>query len=474
VSVFLTTNANVVWGGAYTDFSNAAGRAAREFTSHGAQFDLVATGTALTVSCYGNGDTLDITIDGGAPTALTPAAGWHSETLFTGLSDTAHTVRVKTRGTAGTYWDETGFLTLTGAAPALSLPSGFGSNAVLKSGATTYIVTDGSGEIITSEGNDLCLRGAGNVGGGGGHGQLRFKATTSGLNFWCYRGGDIFRVIVDDDATMGTSFTTSSDNTWGWQSVTGLDGGAEHQYQIALCHQGGAGNTYLASVNLKDGSFNTTTLVARTLWGFYGDSITQDLTTTDYGQDFPEQFCVTRKVGWYVAGLNGSAVQNSISGASAGETRTADLTGLSTKPTRVIVLYGHNDANSAGYVASSFKTSYKAMLNALVAGLPAGTKIYCLGILNTTASNAAANRTSANTQISAGVTEIGNPNVTYVSTDGWITPATDTTDGTHPNATGYTNIVTNLLVAIPAEGVAGAWPWFVDTGLSGTACALAI
>ena len=61
----------------------------------GLRLQLYATGTQLRVAgaTGGAGDGLEVTVDGGAWTTITFAAGY--ATVFTGLTDTAHLVQIR-------------------------------------------------------------------------------------------------------------------------------------------------------------------------------------------------------------------------------------------------------------------------------------------------------------------------------------------------------------------------------------------
>jgi lysophospholipase L1-like esterase len=116
----------------------------------------------------------------------------------------------------------------------------------------------------------------------------------------------------------------------------------------------------------------------------------------------------------------------------------------------VVILYGTNDIGNipGSYSLATFQTSYQNMLSAIISGMAAGTKIYCLGVLDRTGTNGGQGRTDVNGAISAAVTAVGNADTSYVSTDGWITPATDTGDGLHPNDTGAAKVATQLAAVI--------------------------
>jgi lysophospholipase L1-like esterase len=102
----------------------------------------------------------------------------------------------------------------------------------------------------------------------------------------------------------------------------------------------------------------------------------------------------------------------------------------------IIVALGTNDTDNAGITAE-----YTENLQELQAS-NAGAAIYCMGILPKTAAGA---RAANNARIEAAAAAAG---ATYWSTDGWIDPATDTSDGLHPNAGGAAKILTEVLARV--------------------------
>ena len=108
------------------------------------------------------------------------------------------------------------------------------------------------------------------------------------------------------------------------------------------------------------------------------------------------------------------------------------------------ILLGVND-NPATDVTAEYQENLIEL-----AGTNTRAKIYALGILNTSL-RTAEQRNTRNSQIStaaASAAEAG-ANVTYWNTDDWIDPATDTTDGLHPNAAGTAKVVAQVLARMP-------------------------
>jgi lysophospholipase L1-like esterase len=106
----------------------------------------------------------------------------------------------------------------------------------------------------------------------------------------------------------------------------------------------------------------------------------------------------------------------------------------------IIVEFGTNDADDAGLTAK-----YQANLEALKLSNPTAV-IIGMGILPRTSH---ANRDANNPRIETACAGAG---VTYWNTDGWIDPATETSDGTHPTDAGYQKIATEALNRLVALG----------------------
>jgi lysophospholipase L1-like esterase len=130
-----------------------------------------------------------------------------------------------------------------------------------------------------------------------------------------------------------------------------------------------------------------------------------------------------------------------------GRDNTALVTGLVQAPVKVFEMFGVNDMQLAVNVAT-FQADVQTMLVNLRAGLPSA-KIYCRGILNVASSiSNSAQRGAYNAAKAAAVAAIGDSNIVFISTDGWINPATDTYDGLHPNAAGYAKIAAAQLLVM--------------------------
>jgi len=110
---------------------------------------------------------------------------------------------------------------------------------------------------------------------------------------------------------------------------------------------------------------------------------------------------------------------------------------LDTTADFTIVALGTNDNE-----ANNIQAKYQANLEELYG--TRGKPIYCMGILNKTDETY---RATNNTRIAAAVAAAvaNGVNATYWNTDGWIDPATDTSDGLHPNAAGQIKIANQVV-----------------------------
>jgi len=130
---------------------------------------------------------------------------------------------------------------------------------------------------------------------------------------------------------------------------------------------------------------------------------------------------------------------NAVAGYSVGTNMAGAATAASDDgQDETIILLGTNDGNA------DFTATYEAQLEALWAAT--SKPIICLGPLDKTTDAYAANertrvQNAVATAVAAGV------NATYVNTAGWITPATDCSEGLHPNATGKIKVA-NALYAL--------------------------
>jgi hypothetical protein len=116
---------------------------------------------------------------------------------------------------------------------------------------------------------------------------------------------------------------------------------------------------------------------------------------------------------------------------------------VAANPDYTFIALGTND----GWPSATFETKYYDGLMILHNGLP-GKPIYCLGVFPKTVDSDRAGKNAAIQAAVASAAAAG-ANAVYWNTDGWIDPATDTSDGLHPNAAGQLKICNEILSRLP-------------------------
>ncbi|MES2058166.1 MAG: GDSL-type esterase/lipase family protein [Pseudomonadota bacterium] len=384
--------------------------------------ETIVNGTALFVQVLAGNYTVQI--DGAAPSVITAPAGWTFVSLFSGLEDSPHRVKIK-----GPYIEADTTFRVIGTAPSLSRPPDVPNYyPVTVAPYSGYIAIEGA---VTNQG----LYAAGDnqyswaLPSGCG---LRFAATTTSVRLWTYNGGCPI-VLLQDGIEVATVLPATSDQ---YQIVTLWTGPlGTHEYEIQFIS---------VSQSVFVGGILVDTLVAtahapREVDAYFGDSIVQ-------GNALPSQLDARIMDPYILAKATGRvSTRRGGSGAKVSPTLrdlTSWITSLASVPTRVFVTAGANDMFQSVPVPT-FQADYTTLLANMRAGLPAA-KIYARAILPvaSTATNSAA-RPSYNAAIAAAVAArvtAGDTNVVYIDTDGWIIPATDTVEGVHPNASGYAKI----------------------------------
>lgn len=272
-----------------------------------------------------------------------------------------------------------------------------------------------------------------------GFGALRFKATCTAISAEIFTDGADVRLIVDDNENMGTLFEPADNDAYTFVDMTGLDGGAEHTYQIMCASR----EMFIKRITVTGGDINAATLASRSFNAFYGDSITAGSVLTDFGNLWVSRYSIAVKNGWRNFGLSGSKVQSG--GGLGGIDRVALINDLSPEPIDVFVLYGINDIEQ-GRTDTQFEADYDSMMDLLLAGT-ATANFWCMGILPASGGDRPTLRTAFNAKISSVVTALATSRARYINTDSWFDAATQTSDGVHPNATANVLIANKLLQA---------------------------
>jgi lysophospholipase L1-like esterase len=431
---FTFDNDAIVKGGLFqVPFSNA-GITITQKLGDNSEMRVIITGTEAKLRIFADGSTHSWTVDGGS--TQTDSTGGDVNafiTLFTGLSDAAHTVIIH----PGHYIGYSPIcLEVTGSSPAIAAPSGYTNNVL--GCASAGFVSDGVTVADNSEGYYNVL-GTGTLSNSGGV-PCRFKATTTAIRLWCRCDTtDKIGLVVDGDLD-GMQVATISNTVFGYGvEFTGLDGGAEHEYRVLL-----GGHSVLANVMFENGTFNTTPLTHLPIDYWYGDSITLGSGTTWQGANFPARYGILAGRGWTTDGHAG------LTGAGYGVTHKADPGDFTPTADAVWEMWGMNDqAGGSGVSAGDFQTAVASMDTQFRSDLPSA-KIYSVGIIVATAS--ATNGPTFNAAKEAAVTGLADPDTIYIETSSWTDITTG--DGTHPNDSGAAIFAQHLYDATVAPAVA--------------------
>ncbi|HUD21061.1 MAG TPA: hypothetical protein VMQ44_03290, partial [Candidatus Saccharimonadales bacterium] len=293
---FGTANSALVFGGQMTDdagtFNDYPAKSSshnrRNFTGQYSRLDLNVTGSSCNAQLYAAGNYAYVSVDGGAEVQLTfsgtSAFCWVP--VFTGLSDTLHTVSLYTKSSTNIFYiDKDNSLNVMGAAPAVSAFPNYVAPTWIDSYFTAFRLSppftsgaNNSDQFIkaTSQGHVTYQN----------YGEdafVKFRATCTSIYMWTYRNLTSYKVAVDG-VWQSAPITTANDLTWGWtQLATGLDGTAEHEYRVQVVYtpQDVVNHkAYFHSFMCPGGSgVNVSqTWPAQDFWGFFGDSITLSCT----------------------------------------------------------------------------------------------------------------------------------------------------------------------------------------------------
>lgn len=443
--------------------------AVRHCAGRNAQRIFYVRGTDATITGYlSSGSNLQpvaISVDGGAFT-LVPSmtlTTWTTITAFTGLTDDWHTVIVRDQGTTSGlqfFYDADTTISVTGASPSIAaVPNLDGQYKVRASGVDAYVVPEGGLANSVNQGNKCKTVARPD-------GSFHFKGTISTLSAWVFRDGKQCALWIDGVQQSTVTFPTGSD--WGRVTIaSGLDSSAEHDYIL----QFGDASLILHDLVTTGGTgVNTTALAARDHDAYYGDSITQGQSGVEGNSCATYAFktAMLRGRACYNMGIGSTPIRNYGAGGAgcttnAMETRTATVTGLSPAPLDVFVMGGVNDAlggcsSGTPPTTANFKTSYRAMLDALATGLPSA-HIYAIPI-RTTSGNSTVDSTTIppfNTAIAEAVSEKADADVTVLN------PST-TFSTLHPGAAENTTFATDLYAALDVTAPTLSSPSGTKTG----------
>lgn len=427
--------------GGWTATADAGGHNARQIHGQNSEIEGKFTGTQLEYFGYITGATdYQISIDGGDFSQVTAVLlnDWQWNTMVTGLSDALHSfILQQINGAGNDYVDVDTSFRVTGGSPAMSADSAYSPALGFVENSSLFVAKGcppfGSGrfDIYYNINRPDVLVG--------------FFATTTTIRLWCWQLGGTFHLRTD--GVDGGIITMPNTSLGGWVTVTtGADGGAQHLYEIISDYLpgGNPGNVIIWGVSLAGGTLGATAPATTDNIGLYGDSITFGVGATNNLTAWAYLLGKSTGLGIANRGMPSTTVHDFGSNPNPGETRTADITGLSPAVTQIIILYGTNDWSQAvaPETLAQFLASNVAMFNKLIAGT--AVPLFALLLLKRT-DLSDASRDLWNAQITAAQAACTTPSrITIADTTSWIDTVTDLADSTHPNDAGHAKIAARV------------------------------
>ncbi|MDR3489298.1 MAG: Ig-like domain-containing protein [Bradyrhizobium sp.] len=405
---------------------------------------------------FGSGN-ITIAVDGISTTTVSlsnlPSNKWVWLKLYSGLSDGPHDVKV-----TAPYFDASSTIELNGSSPSLTNNSGtfLTAQQIASSTQTTF---DGAYAL-----NFLPYIQWANQNNSYPSGAIRFSGSFTKLSAYVSTSATVTgRISFFQDGTQIASPIPGNLQhfTQGFYDLQPLSyslDGTLHSYELDLTAGGILGGL------LFNGTFSnlSTAPTPKPIEAFYGDSITYGggIYSTSQDMSVMDSWIVTHSLGHIDArvGVSGSKV------TTYGRDNTGTVTNIyPTKPVRVWIRYGVNDAGVLGNTQSSigaagtpgsFTGDYYTMLANMRAGLASSTPIIVEEIFPTTGLSTSTRATYNAAMVNALNTYIANTSDAYIkliNTDNWFNPSINTVDGIHPNVSGYALIANREIpIAAPA------------------------
>lgn len=385
---------------------------------------LSMTGTDAVMFCSGGAATpFHVSVDGGAETNPTISGG--QITLFSGLSDAAHTVMIRC---GDAYSGGNARLTrpncfdVTGSAPAISAfpnhgPKEFTTSTTLGQRTTGEVTASG----YTSPNGAQNRQAEGIV--------RRGKAER--IYVWVsvnFSATDELTLLIDGvHDTTTTVSPTNADCRWVLLK-TGLDVSTEHEYTI-ISADGSSTPADMDAIMFggTGAQLSSTAVTPKKRIAFWGDSITEGFDGIT-GKIFRTrgwagQTCEILNCLPHNRGVSGNTIAQ-VDARIASE--LASLASIPGEPDLVVLNPGRNSWSTVSGTNATNKTNYRAMVDKAVAGTT-DCPIVCLATWGTTGGGAdLVGRLQMNQLISEVVTEVANARVFFQETD-----SAPTTVGTH-------------------------------------------
>lgn len=417
-----------------------------------AQLEFRANGTACTVryAVEATGTNyMQASVDGGAFANLTGPGStdtFTDVTVFTGLSAAEHSVVI--RHNTGTQenveFQIPNGITITGSVETIAAPSDAGELLNCRWDATKIAVhglavhnLSGNWPRVILTRQDAAIR--------------ILVDGASAIKIYAANNSAKARLYQDRSGTaVAAAVTLNSGNIWEWYTLaSGLSG--LHEYWIANCLN--ATELRIGQILVVGGT------VLEPMWRpniiGYGHSkvasnVTGALATTDLGWLW--QLGVTHGYGVINQGMSARKIVAITSGelSHLHEDPPISYTRFELREVPyVFVNSGHNDSGLVNTNLTDFEWATTKWFIRIAKTHRYAKRIYVFGEFNVDSGFFSSTiRNNMNTAISnavtAAMTATGQSNMTYINTDNWISPATDTSDGAHPNTTGTGKIITEI------------------------------
>ncbi len=307
---------------------------------------------------------------------LTVIEDWTSYSIGS-LAPGAHQIEVKLMA-IHLGIDRDNFITTADSSATVTPPTGFGGFIfdMLGSGAIpSYCKVDGRPNYPSGTDDYINTKWP----------LMTFRVKATGTKFHVWTLHNDVRGRASTGAVLGSAGTHAGSgdaSVWDWLTMDSPASGATST--VTDIHVSAKGTQDIVGVYqiAGSGTLDTSwTPPARAEWAFYGDStVAGTVDPVDGNNVWPLLVCLSQDKACVNLGIGGTTVTNSVSGATAGETRTADLTALSSPPATIYILYGSNDIGIGGVTQANFRIAYYNMMNALTTGLSSAS-FTCLKVL---------------------------------------------------------------------------------------------
>lgn len=419
----------------YFDTTTTAGR--RLWDSHNSALHLQITGTSATMAATAGATAFQVSVDGGAWTTPTISGGVLP--LFSGLSDTTHSVQVLPNNTfpTGNWTPTTGALiSVTGLTP-----------TAVPTAAVQWHTLDTLSPVLTTHaqgaapgGNYLPALGVttASTGFGVSGASVHFRAKSTGIyvftaapEIWYSADGGTWTKQTLTKPIIGSVPRRC------WQMLSVTPNAAALQSLVVSDSPGSAAKepptlgVMVSGVGAQIAAPST----SKTIVTLFGASQVEGVGATVGSVDIHRAQVPFSALAGVQYGLAGATIVL----LNSSFTTIMSAVPVSKRQTAILSV-GINSADDA-----SFQGDYQTLIGTVLA---AGySKVVCRGLIQAGASNA-----SKNAKIQAAVTAVSNPAVVYADVSTWAAATTDTgapvivmPDGAHPNDLGYDRMTTLIV-----------------------------